>query len=312
MAKRALVLGGAGFLGSAITIEFVEAGWETAVLDSLHPAGFGDRARLSSVSGKIGFTSTDVAIPENLKDLFSGFDIVVNAIGLSRHSLGEGDPKLDLELNLKAHLPVFRGLAPDGPRFIHLGTLHQFGGAAGQVGDDDPFAPIDVQGIHKCAAEQHLRLHCRRSGAHAIVLRIGNCIGPDQPTGEGDVGLFGALLRDLAAGKTVEVFGGNRARNVCFTPDIGRLAVMMAATGWSDFLAVNVPGTLCQILDVARGMQHRLGCGAIAVSPMPEALAQREVNRVDFSGERLRQLAPQFEPTGLNDMLRATVPGLKP
>lgn len=307
MAKRVLVLGGAGFVGSAIARAFVEAGWRTEIIDCLHPAGFADSGRLDGLSTQVTLTRADIGRMQDLPEVFARFDVVVDAMGLSRHLLGDDELALDLELNLGVHLPVFAALASDGPRLIHLGTLHQFGGATGMIDDDAPFAPIDVQGIHKCAAEQHLRLACRRSGASAAVLRIGNCIGPGQPQGEGDVGLFGGLLRDLAAGQAVDVFEGNRARHLCFTPDIGRLAVMLADAGWSGFTAMNFSGELSEILGVAKAMQQRLGSGTVNVSPLPEALARREIAPAVFPGARLTNLLPSFTPTPVAAALETVI-----
>ena len=307
MAKHALVLGGAGFVGSAIAREFVRAGWNTQIIDCLRAEGFGDTARFQDFADKITFTMVDISDVADLEATFSRFDVVVDAIGLSRHSIAERYPFVDLELNLRVHLPVFRSMTSGGPRLIHLGALHQFGGASGEVGDDDRFMPIDVQGVHKCAAEEHLRLHCLRTGASASVLRIGNCIGPGQPVDAGDVGLFGGLLRDLRAGKTVAVFDGNRARHLSYTPDVGRLAVSLAEIDWSGFHAVNVPGELVEVLAVAREMQRQLGVGEVKVTPLPAEFAGREIRPATFPAARLRQLAPQFATTPLALALRAAV-----
>jgi UDP-glucose 4-epimerase len=306
---RALILGGAGFVGSAVTAAFVEAGWTVTVIDSIEPGTFGDAARLAPFSGRVEFIRQDVTTVPDLANRLAAQDVVVNAMGWSRHRDGEQDPETDLRLNLANHIHVLQHIWP-GPCLIQLASRHQFAGRTGIIDDDTPFAPLDVQGIHKCATEHHVQRWVRRHGADAAVLRFGNCIGPGQPIADGDMGLIGGFLRDLLAGRTIEVYEGPRVRNVCFTGDLGQIALRLAALRPTGYIPINIPGIEVDIGDLAARLAKVVGRGAIRNEPMPPEVAQIELSQGRFEGSTLKRLLPEFAPTDLDTAIAAAVSGL--
>lgn len=303
--RRAVVLGGAGFVGSAIARALSGAGYDVEVIDALEPRTFADARRLAGVPG-VRLIHADVVEVGDLAERLGASEIVVNAMGWTRHRDAEDDPALDLRLNLANHLHVLAAMPP-GPRLIHLGSRHQFAGATGVIDDDTSFAPLDVQSIHKCAAEQHVALWARKTGGSALVLRPCNCIGPGQPIDDGDVGLIGGFLRDLMAGKTIEVFAGPRVRNVCLTTDVGEIVVRLANQRVDGYVPVNVPGVEVEVARLATALQAALGRGTIAYAPMPEAVARIELASGKFVGSALKQLLPDVVPATLEESISRTV-----
>jgi UDP-glucose 4-epimerase len=293
---RALILGGSGFVGSAVTKAFADDGWAVTVIDSIEPGTFGDAARLAPLADRIEFIQEDVTTVPGLVGLLAEQDVVVNAMGWSRHRDGEEDPETDVRLNLAIHVHVLEHLRP-GPYLIQLASRHQFAGCSGVIDDDAPFAPLDVQGIHKCATEHHVKRWVRKHGADAAVLRFGNCIGPG----------IGGFLRDLLAGENIAVYQGPRVRNVCFTGDVGQIAVRLARLRPAGYVPINVPGIEVDIGDLAARLAEAAGRGAIRNEPMPPEVARIELSQGKFVGSTLKRLLPEFTPTDLHTAIASVV-----
>jgi hypothetical protein len=65
--------------------------------------------------------------------------------------------------------------------------------------------PLDVQGIHKTAAEHHYRIAAKRNDLSVVSLRFGNTFGPGSPLAGRDVGLMAEMIFKSLAGKTIEI-----------------------------------------------------------------------------------------------------------
>lgn len=82
MTKRVLVTGGAGFIGSRLSLRLLDAGYRVSVLDNLSPQIHGDQPDesplLKSIVGKVDFLRGDVTSREDLLKVLPGVDVVVH------------------------------------------------------------------------------------------------------------------------------------------------------------------------------------------------------------------------------------------
>jgi UDP-glucose 4-epimerase len=267
---RALILGGAGFIGSNICRYLAARGFHVIAVDGLMPRTSGSKVNLASASGDIELIALRVEDIRSFADLLRGHDVVVDAMGWTSHLEAFKDPEYDLALNLSSHLVVTRAMSVARPRrVVYLASAHQYGRVLnGPIAETHPLVPLDVQGIHKTAAEHHYRIVAERNDLSVVSLRFGNTFGPAQPLSGPDVGLIADMIRKSLAGETIEVFGEGRMRTAHYAPDLARMVEGIASREVAGFAALNVPGEHMAIGDLASQIAFCTG-GTVSKRPLP-------------------------------------------
>jgi UDP-glucose 4-epimerase len=233
---RALVTGGAGFVGSHVVDALVARGDEVKVLDDL------STGRRSNLSGALGAGAEliegdvrDAAVVDPLFDAWHPQAVLHLAAQIDvRKSIS--DPLHDLDLNVGATIRLLEGARrQDRCRFVFAstgGAIYGEGeGRALPLGEDADRRPDAPYGQSKLAAEGYIALYRRLYGLEAVALRLGNVYGPRQdPLGEaGVVAIFcNALLGDARP----TVFGdGMQTRDYIFVGDVATAFLAAAEAG---------------------------------------------------------------------------------
>jgi len=240
---RALVTGGAGFIGSNLTDALLARGDEAIVIDDLSTgrrenldqalangatlveADIRDRAAIEEIAGR--------ERPEVIFHLAAQIDV--------RKSVA--DPAFDASINVGGTANVLEAARAAGSRRIVFSST---GGAIYGEGDgqqlplpeDAPLAPEAPYGQSKFAGEGYLALYERLYGLSTIPLRLGNVYGPRQdPLGEaGVVAIFCGRLRE---GKRPTVFGdGKQTRDYIYVGDV--VSAMLTAAESQTTGPVNI------------------------------------------------------------------------
>lgn len=286
---RALVTGGAGFIGSHLVDALLAGGADVLVVDDLSS---GRRENLSDAlergaalaEGSVadaGYLAGEVERfkPERIFHLAAQVDV--------RKSVA--DPQHDAGINVIGTINVLEAArALSGAAVVFAST----GGAIYGEGEgrEVPFteaaeaAPEAAYGASKLAGESYVALYRRLYGLPGMALRFGNVYGPRQdPHGEaGVVAIFSGLLRE---GRPLRVFGdGEQTRDYIFVDDVvaAMLAAETALAERGDAVAgpFNVgTGEETSVLELAA----RLGVAA-GVEPVLEHKPERlgEVQRVSI------------------------------
>ncbi len=313
MSRSVLVLGGAGFLGSHVVERFLHAGDRVTVVDGLLPGTGGRAENLGSFEGDLRVFLTAIEETTELLALVEESEIIIDSMAWTAHHLALREPLRDLHLNTASHLPLIAALqaAPRGgpeKTVIYLGSRGQYGKvASAEIREETPMVPEDVQGIHKLAAESHFRVYARQGRFHAQSLRLGNCFGVRQPREGEDLGLIGGFVRDLLAGRTVDVYGGPRMRYLVHAPDVAEVVFQLAGLRISGFSAFNFAGHAISVEALSRRLHALLGCGKVEVRPMPEEVSRLDVGDAVFSDARLREVLPGLTLTPLDEALAGLV-----
>jgi nucleoside-diphosphate-sugar epimerase len=308
---RALVLGGAGFIGSHVAAALVRRHVAVTVLDGFLPEGGARTTNLADVAGRIQMIRSRVEDCADLDAVVGEATVVIDCLGLAAHHIGMAEPMRDLELNLRSHLVVIESLRRvRGRRVVYLGSRGQYGRpTGGTVTEDTAQVPVDPQGVHKLAAESLYRIYAERGELEAVSLRLSNTFGEHQRTTGGDLGLVGGFIRDLLAGRTVQVFGDSgRTKALLYVRDAAEITVETAlGLPVERFAAFNVAGTevtLQQLLDL---LVTETGSGAWTVAPFPEHVRQMDSGDAPYSDARLAQALGALPRTDVHDALRTTV-----
>ena len=310
MASRVTLFGGAGFIGSRIALACVRAGHRVRVIDGLLARTSGRRENLAPVAADIDFRAARIEHVGDLDRVLAESDVIVDCMGWTQHRAALDDPLYDLELNVASHLHWLRRV-PDHLRakVVYLGSRGQYADpATGDIGEDDPQEPRDVQGIHKAATERHFRLAASLRDLDVVALRLPACVGPNQPAEGEDIGLVGGFARDLLAGRAIRVYGRGRRRAVAYVDDVAEIVCQLARLPGRGFQAYNLRGDVLPIEDIAKRLVAIVGRGSVEVADLPRDIAAIDSGAAAFREDRLRAALGGAVPrTPVDEALAATV-----
>ncbi|MEO8091918.1 MAG: NAD-dependent epimerase/dehydratase family protein [bacterium] len=309
---RALVSGGAGFIGSHVVDALVARGDEVLVVDNLSS---GRRENLAAAleQGTI-LAEADVADPEAVAAAFASHrpDSVFHLAAQIDVRRSVADPGFDLAVNVGGTINLLEQSRRHGTRRLLLASTGGaiYGEGAGRtlpLAEDAECRPDAPYGQSKLAAEGYLSLYQRLHGLVTVGLRLGNVYGPRQdPHGEaGVVAIFaGALLDD----GTPRVFGdGSQTRDYVYVDDV--VSAFLAASDGDATGTFNVgTGIETSVLDLG----ERLGgiCGR-PFEPEFAPAREGEVQRIAIDSKLARTELGWAPGSDLDRGLQSTVDSIR-
>lgn len=305
---KVLILGGAGFIGSRVAKAFCESGADVTILDGLF-SKTGARKEHAAALPPARFIQHSVETFTELPALVASVDLIVDAMAWTCHRSALEDPQYDLSLNLLSHISLIARVPTKWPgRIIFLASRGQYGSPrVAEITEDTPQVPEDVQGIHKTAAESHFRLFSRLKKIPVASLRMPAVVGPNQPTTGDDIGLFGSFIRDLFAGRTVELYGEDRRRAVIHVDDVAETIVRLSNAAWTGFTPLNLAGHNVKLADALRSLVAEIGTGSVAVLTAPPEIAAIDIGGLPVSEARLTTLLGPLPRRSLQDTLNSAI-----
>ena len=226
--RNALVVGGAGFIGSHVAEALLGAGYAVTVLDDL------SSGRRDQVPAAAGFVQADIRSSEAAACVREGgFDLLCHLAAQMDVRRSVTDPSFDADVNIRGSLNLFEAVRGSGraTRIIFAST----GGAV--YGDfvappnietyaKDPESPY---GIAKFAVELYLAYYARVHGLDYIALRFANVFGPRQDP-HGEAGVVAIFCQRILTGQPLTVYGdGGQTRDYVFVGDVARAHLLAAA-----------------------------------------------------------------------------------
>ena len=307
---RALVTGGAGFIGSNLVDGLVARDHEVTVLDdlstgkreNLHPA-MAAGAELIEADVRDPSAVGDVvdrAEPEVIFHLAAQIDVRKSAT----------DPATDARINVEGTINVLAAARAAGVRrFVNTST----GGAVYGEGrivpapEDHPVAPEAPYGQSKFAAEGYCELFGRLHGLSTISLRYGNVYGPRQdPLGE--AGVIAIFCGRLIAGERPVVFGdGLQTRDYIHVDDVvtANLAAVDSDASGPVNIGTGMETTVLQLVEALAPLAE--------ASFEPDHRPERpgEVRRIALDCTRARDVLGWEAQVALEDGLIQTLESVR-
>lgn len=221
--RRALVTGGAGFVGSHVAEALLECDYDVVIADDL------STGKRSNIPSGARFVECDISsqafrdllqreVPAVVAHLAAQIDV--------RKSIEE--PVRDAGTNIVAFIAMMEVLARVSPgcRVVLTSTAGVYGDAPNPpLSEETRLSPLSPYAISKAAAENYLDYYSRICGVGGVILRFANVYGPRQdPKGEaGVVSIFCSRVRN---GLPITVFGdGNQTRDYVFVKDVAAAIV---------------------------------------------------------------------------------------
>src|SRR5919204_2403593 len=255
-AMRALVTGGAGFIGSHLVDALVDRGADVIALDDLST---GRRENLTqALAAGAQLIDADVTDDASVAGVVETRppDVIFHLAAQIDVRISVSDPFFDARVNIGGTINVLDAARQAGTARVLFastgGAIYGEGSGGGpplrQTAECRPDAPY---GQSKHAAEGYLSLYQRLYGLSTVALRLGNVYGPRQdPLGEaGVVAIFCGALLD---GRTPRVFGdGRQTRDYVYVRDIVEAVVAASDSGVSGTFNVGT-GIETNVLDIGR------------------------------------------------------------
>ena len=230
---RALVTGGAGFIGSNLAIELAARGADVTVVDAMIPGYGGNEFNLEPVRGKVAVHHRDIRDARAMNELVRRQDFVFHLAGQVDHVLSLTDPFPDIDMNIKGTAVVMEAVKHHNPkaRVIYTGTRGQYGPAVTlPVGEDAPTNPRGIYEISNLTAEKIIEVYDEVHGIASVLLRLTNIYGPRAQMKHSRYGVVNWFVRVALDGKPLQVFGdGTIKRDFLFVDDCIEAILLSAA-----------------------------------------------------------------------------------
>jgi UDP-glucose 4-epimerase len=239
--NRALVTGGAGFIGSHIVDHLLEEGCEIVVLDDFSS---GNLSNLRGVSLSKNFTLIEGSIndEEVVKKVLKDAEVVFHEAAIVSVPKSIEDPKLVNHVNVDGTLNLLRNaLNYDIERFVLASSAAVYGdGQKAPQKEDGLTRPISPYGLGKLTAERDcLEVH-KMSGLRTTVLRYFNAYGP-RSNGGPYSSVINKFIERLMHKESPIIYGsGKQIRDFVSVEDIVRANIMAALSGKSIGRVYNV------------------------------------------------------------------------
>ena len=185
---RALITGGAGFIGSATAKALVNSGWEVVVYDNFSFGSHDNLAELAhgSRSHTMKVIVGDCIRLKNVKDAIRDCDAVFHFAANPEVRMELSTPEQCFTQNVIATqvvLEAFRESRANTIVFASTSTVYGDAKTLPTPEEYGPLTPISIYGASKLAGEALVGSYCRAFDKHGIILRLANVIGPRSKHG---------------------------------------------------------------------------------------------------------------------------------
>ncbi len=308
---RAVVTGGAGFIGSNLVDGLTARRDEVLVLDDL---SHGSEANLAAAQERgARLAKVDIRDAEAVHGELTAFapEVVFHMAAQIDVRTSMVEPARDAQTNVLGSLNVFTAaLAAGARRVVNTSTGGAIYGETTQVPTPEtaPARPLSAYGLGKRTVEEYGAWFGQTHGLDVLTLRYGNVYGPRQDP-KGDAGVIAIFCDRVLTGRAPTVFGdGRQTRDYVFVGDIVAANLLAADAPAPAHAVYNVgTGTEVDILELVDAVARAADVDPAAFAPEHQPARAGEVLRSCLDVTLARTELGLPAPTPLTDGLRATL-----
>ncbi|MDO8503313.1 MAG: SDR family oxidoreductase [bacterium] len=274
--KKALVAGGAGFIGSHLCERLVKDGWQVFCIDNLITGSLKNVEHLK-VNENFFFIDCDVTRPLPEEIIEEKFDIVLHLASPASPQDYMRRPLETILANTQGTQNLLNLCKKTGASFLFASTSEVYGDP--QVhpqpenywGNVNPIGPRSCYDESKRLGETFTMLYHRNDDVNTRIVRIFNTYGPKMQRGDGRA--IPTFISQALSGEDITVYGdGSQTRSFCYVADLVEGIIKVATLPDTNGKVINLGNTeeftiaeLAQLIKKEIGSRSRL-----VYKPLPE------------------------------------------
>ncbi|HEX2235966.1 MAG TPA: NAD-dependent epimerase/dehydratase family protein [Actinomycetota bacterium] len=237
---KALVTGGAGFIGSAIARGLVERGDDVRVLDNFL-TGFEE-----NVPEGAELIRGDLRNEDDVARAVKGVEVVFHEGAVRSVPRSVDQPMLTLDCNIAGTMQLLLGSSAAGVRrVVYASSSSVYGDTEGALNTESmPTNPMSPYAVSKLAGENYCRIWTPLKGLSTVSLRYFNVFGPGQHPESKYAAVFPAFIKALSSDRPPELhWDGEQSRDFSYIDDVVRANLLAAeADERVDGAVMNIGG----------------------------------------------------------------------
>ena len=218
--KKAVVTGGAGFIGSNLVEALITNGYHVTVIDNLST---GSLENLVQVRDHIVFFEADLRDQEALTRATKGCDIIFHQAARVSVPLTVKHPVESAMINDVGTLMVLEAARIENIKKVIFASSCAVYGDDPRLPKDENMCPepLSPYAVHKLAGELYSRLYHDLHGIETVCLRYFNVFGPKQDPSSPYSGVISIFMTKAASKEAPVIYGdGNQYRDFVFVKDV--------------------------------------------------------------------------------------------
>ena len=275
---KVLVTGGAGFIGSHLVRQLLDAKHDVTVLDNVSTGTWQHLPQGKDTCTCWEMDIRDKAAREKIEQ--AKFDIIVHLAAQTMVDVSIKDPEFDASENVMGTVNILEAARHSGvQRIIFASTAASYGDVTEDklpIREEETLAPMSFYGLTKVVAEKYLKLYHDLYGLDYVALRFANVYGERQgDTGEG--GVISIFAKRIAKDQGITVFGdGKQTRDFIYAGDIAAGIIGAMTTDKANTVYNLSNQTETSLLELIDLMAKAVGK---AVEPQFAAPREGDINR---------------------------------
>lgn len=251
---KVMITGGAGFIGSHVGRQLLDAGHQVTIVDNLL------RGHLEAVDPRARFVRVDLADVDALTEALAGHDAVIHMAALIEVSESVSDPLLFAQNNIVNSVRLAEAMRSAGVNKIVFSSSATVYGVPKRLPilEDDPTIAFNPYGATKLAMEACLSAYHFSFGFDVILLRYFNPYGPGERH-QPETHAIPNFIRAALEGRPIPLYWrGEQVRDFIYIDDLARAHTeVLGLSGLQVFNVGTEHGV--KIIDVVRAIERILG-----------------------------------------------------
>jgi UDP-glucose 4-epimerase len=259
VARKVLVTGGGGFIGSNLVRRLLRRGDDVRVLDNFST---GSRSNLEGLEHDVEVIEGELRSYERVHNAVRGVELVFHVGALGSVPRSVQDPLTTSAVNVEGTLNVLLAARDEGIRRVIYASSSSVYGSAVELParEGAPVDPISPYGVAKLAAERYCVSFSRvYHSFETVVLRYFNVFGPRQSPHSQYAAVVPLFITAIHAGEPVTIFGdGEQSRDFTYVDNVVdanlRAAEAEGANGRIFNVAAGSPRSVNQLAETVAGL----------------------------------------------------------
>ncbi len=255
---KALITGGAGFIGSHIAERLVKEGHQVRILDNLTT---GKTENFAAIAKHVEFVQADVRDAPQLDFHAAGCEVIFHEAAIVSVPYSVEHPQETHDVNLQGTINVLEAARRRGVKRVVFASSAAIYGEEPTLPKSERMAPspLSPYGVEKIASEYYLQIFAKLYGVETVALRYFNVFGPRQDPSSAYSGVISIFVDRALKGERPKIFGdGGQCRDFVYVADVAeanyRAATASGVSGNAYNVGCGKRTTLNDLWSLVRGI----------------------------------------------------------